>query len=387
MKVIPYGSQYIDADDRASVSRAMKSGWLTQGLKLKEFEAAFCKYTGARYAIAVSSGTAALHIACLASGMKKNDEAITTPITFVATSNSIFYTGAKPVFADIDYERALIDVGSIKKKINSRTRAILPVDFAGLPCDLSEIKKVARKYGLIVIEDSCHALGATYMGSRVGNCGYSDMCIFSFHPVKHITTGEGGMVTTNSRRLYDKLLSLRSHGIYRNKEDLKKRGGWYYEMHELGFNYRMTELQAALGYSQMDKLGYFLKRRDMIARRYNSAFADALGDLVKLPEADFMDRTHSWHLYVFRLNDKKRYISRKRLYEALHSRGIGAQVHYIPVTSQPYYKKMGYRTSEFPNAERFYENTISLPLYPGITDAEIGYVIKTVKEIILGGGL
>ncbi len=380
--MIPYGRHFIDKNDIKEVVKALKSAFISQGPKISEFEERLAKYCGAKYAVAVSSGTAALHIACLAAGMGKGDEAITTPITFVATANSILYSGATPVFADIGYEDMTIDADEIKKKISSRTKAILPVHFAGLPCDLAEISKISRKHDLIVIEDSCHALGAAYKGHPIGSCRYSDMSVFSFHPVKHITTGEGGMVTTNSKKIYQKLLALRSHGIYKKKSLINAKGGWYYEMRDLGFNYRMTDVQAALGCSQMNKLAQFLKSRDRIARAYNKAFRDSLGNSVKLPAVDFLDRTHSWHLYILRLNEGSSRVSRRGLYEELHLKGVGAQVHYIPVTSHPYYRNKGYKTSDFPNSKKFYNNAISLPLHPKMTNGQVDHVIKTVKQII-----
>jgi len=382
MRPIPYGRQSINKDDIREVNKALLSSFITQGPRITDFEMRIAKYCGARYAVAVSSGTAGLHIACLAAGLAKGDEAITSPITFVATPNAVLYTGAKPVFADIDYETMTIAVDSINKKLNPRTKALLPVNFAGLPCDLSEISKIAKKRRLTIIEDSCHALGAEYKGSRVGSCKHSDMCVFSFHPVKHITTGEGGMVTTNSKKFYNRLLMLRNHGIRKDKNAAALKGGWYYEMLDLGFNYRMTDIQAALGCSQMDRLTRFLKRRELIARSYNKAFKKALGGFVKLPAVDFPDRNHAWHLYVLRLNEDKCRISRKNLYDKLHSKGIAAQVHYIPVTSQPYYRDMGYKTSGFRNAQRFYKNAISLPLFPAMSDEDVRYVIKTVMDIL-----
>lgn len=382
MRPIPYGRQSINKDDVRKVNKALISSFITQGPRIADFETRIAKYCGARYAVAVSSGTAGLHIACLAAGLANGDEAITSPITFVATSNAVLYTGAKPVFADIDYETMTIAVDNINKKLNPRIKALLPVNFAGLPCDLSEISMIAKKHGLTVIEDSCHALGAEYKGSRIGSCKHSDMCVFSFHPVKHITTGEGGMVTTNSKRFYDRLLMLRNHGIHKDENVAALKGGWYYEMLDLGFNYRITDIQAALGCSQMDRLTRFLKRRELIARSYDKAFKKALGGLVKLPAVDFPDRNHAWHLYVLRLNEDKCRISRKNFYDKLHSKGIAAQVHYIPVTSQPYYRDRGYKTSEFRNAQRFYKNAISLPLFPAMSDEDVRYVIKTVTDIL-----
>lgn len=380
-KILPYGRQWISPEDITAVKEVLKTGWITQGPKIKEFEEAICRYCGSRYAVAASSGTAALHIACLAAGLKKGDEAITTPITFLATANAVLYTGADVVFADIDFDTVNIDPALIERRITKRTKALLPVDFAGLPCDLSEIKRIARKHRLVVIEDACHALGATYNDSRIGDCSYSDMTIFSFHPVKHITTAEGGAITTNSGKLYRKLLALRNHGMYKRKATVRRKGPWYYEMEDLGFNYRITDLQTALGHSQLNKLPMFLKRRDAIAGRYNAAFKD-LGDLVKLPEKSYKDRTHAWHLYLFRLNRAKGHISRRRLFDFLHEKGIKAQVHYIPIVRQPYYRKRGYKAGNFPNAQKYYQNVISLPIYPKMKDADIAYVIRTVKAIM-----
>ncbi|MBU1084658.1 MAG: UDP-4-amino-4,6-dideoxy-N-acetyl-beta-L-altrosamine transaminase, partial [Candidatus Omnitrophica bacterium] len=380
-RIIPYGSQWICSEDIDSVKSVFDTGWITQGPKIRQFEEAVADYCGVKYAVAVSSGTAALHIAVLAAGLKKGDTAITTPMTFLATSNSVLYSGASPVFADIDIDTVNISVAQIKKKITKRTKAILPVDFAGLPCDLAEIKNIAEENGLTVIEDACHALGATYKDSRTGDCRYSAMTIFSFHPVKHITTGEGGMVTTNSAKLYEKLLALRNHGMYKHSSTVKKEGPWYYEMEELGFNYRITDLQTALGLSQMNKLDSFLERRRGIVKEYDKAFAE-LGDLVILPEAERDDRRSAWHLYLFRLNKALKYITRREFFEELHRRGIKVQVHYIPITRQPYYRKQGFKRTDFPNAEKYYKSVVSLPLYPRMTDEDVDYVVKNVKEII-----
>ncbi|MEW6407111.1 MAG: UDP-4-amino-4,6-dideoxy-N-acetyl-beta-L-altrosamine transaminase [Patescibacteria group bacterium] len=380
-RIIPYGKQWLFKEDINSVANVLRSDWITQGPKIKAFEDAICNYCGCKYAVVVSSGTAALHIACLAAGLKKGDQAITTPLTFLATANSVLYSGAEVIFADIDYATGNIDTRQIEKKITRKTKVLLPVDFAGLPCDLSEIKKIAKRYKLLVIEDSCHALGATYKNSKIGDCNYSDMTIFSFHPVKHITTGEGGAITTNSKKLYNRLIALRNHGMCKKAQTLKKEGSWYYEMNYLGFNYRITDLQSVLGLSQINKLPLFIKRRNLIANRYDQAFF-CFRDLLTLPSINYGDRTHAWHLYTLRLNMAKKYISRRQLFELLHKEGVRVQVHYIPITRQPYYREKGFKSSLFPNAEKYYENVISLPIYPKMDNSDIDYVIGVVSKII-----
>ncbi len=375
---IPYGRHSLDEEDLKSVLEVLQSDWITQGPKIQEFENAVASYCGAKYAVAVSNGTAALHIACLAAGFGKGDEAITTPITFIATANAVLYVGAQPVFADVDYETANIDPVAIQKEISKRTKAILPVHFAGLPADLEEIAKLAKRRRLLVIEDASHALGAKYQGNKIGSCQYSDMTVFSFHPLKHITTGEGGCVTTNNADLYQKLKAFRTHGVHKD-ESTKKKGGWYYEMRELGFNYRITDFQSALGLSQLKKLDHFLKERSRIASKYNEAFSD-LGKIAKLPGNHFKDRTHAWHLYLLRLRPPQAGAKRRKLYDRLLSQGINVQVHYIPVHTQPYYKKIFSREQPHcPNAERYYEEVLSLPIFPTLADREIDRVVKAVR--------
>jgi len=381
MKSIPYGKQYIDQDDINRVVKVLKSDWISQGPTIRDFEEELARYTGAKYAVAVSSGTAALHLAALAAGLGPGAEAITTPITFLATSNAVLYTGAKPVFADIEYDSVNIDPAQIEKCVTGKTKAILPVHFAGLPVDLQEINQIAKKNKLVVIEDGCHALGAEYKGNKIGSCQYSDMTVFSFHPVKHITTGEGGAITTNNKKFYEKLLMFRNHGVLRSDAVKAKLGGWVNQMHELGFNYRITDIQCALGQGQLAKLDGFLKRRDEIARQYDAAFRD-LGDKVQLPACDFEDRKHAWHLYLFRLTQKAG-IKRREFFDELISRGILTQVHYIPVYQQPFYRKLfaGQRI-QCPTAERYYEEVVSLPIFPTLKDAEVKYVVESVKDIL-----
>jgi len=375
MRNLPYGRQWIDANDIREVIKVLKSDWITQGPKIKEFENALCKYTGAKYAVVVSSGTAALHISCLAANIKRGDEVITSPITFVASANSILYCGGKSVFADIQKDTVNIDPEEIKKKINPNTKAIIPVHFAGHPCDLEEIKEIAEKHNLLIIEDAAQALGAEYKNSKIGSCKYSDMTIFSFHPVKHITTGEGGAVLTNQKDLYQRLLLFRNHGITKDKKKMTKFDGpWYYEMQELGFNYRLTDIQCALGISQLKKLEKYIERRRELVNIYNKKLVEI--DKIILPvEKPYVKS--SWHIYYIRLKDSKR---RKNIFEELQKSNIGVQVHYIPVYLQPYYQKnFGYKIGDCPKAEEYYKSTITLPLYPKMMNSEIQYIINILE--------
>ncbi|MBU0605750.1 MAG: UDP-4-amino-4,6-dideoxy-N-acetyl-beta-L-altrosamine transaminase [Candidatus Omnitrophica bacterium] len=380
MKNIPYGRQSVDRSDIAEAVKVLRSDWLTQGPKIAEFEKSLCAYTGAKYAVAVSSGTAALHIASLAAGLKCGDEAITSPITFVASANCALYCGARPVFADISPDTANIDPDEVSKRITRRTKVIIPIHFAGHPCDLSEIAGIARKKKIMVIEDAAHAIGAEYKGSKIGSCKYSDMTIFSFHPVKTITTGEGGAVLTNSGKLHRALLLFRNHGITKDISlmDRTMRGcGWYYEMHDLGFNYRITDIQAALGVSQLKKADQFVEKRRSIAALYNDAFAG--NQFFDTPD-EKKEAYSACHLYPIRLKDgymKKR----KDIFASLRSRGVGVQVHYIPVHTQPYYRKLGYKRGACPNAEDYYSREISLPIYPALKAAQARYVIDTIFKI------
>lgn len=384
MELIPYGRHYIDAADRKAVEHILRSSWITQGPKIKEFEDALCERTGARYAVAVSSGTAALHIACLAAGIRQGDEVLTSPITFAASANSILYCAGKPVFVDVQSDTGNMDIEKIERKITSRTKAIIPVHFAGHPCDMEKIARIAKKHGLVIIEDAAHALGAKYKRSKIGDCLYSHMAIFSFHPVKSITTGEGGAVLTNSFVLYKKLSALRSHGIVKDKRaftcrDLSDKGAWYYEMQELGFNYRITDVQCALGVSQLKKLNLFLKRRREISDIYNKRLSGF--DEIELPtEKSYV--SSSWHLYCIRVKEPSR---RKIVFERLRKAGIGVQVHYIPVYLHPFYQKLGYKKSLCKNAEEFYRQEISIPIYASMSSKEAEYVIKNVKVALKCG--
>jgi len=378
-KYIPYGHQWINNDDIKEMIKVLKSEWITQGPKVKEFEEALCEYTGAKYAVAVSSGTAGLHIACLAAGIKEGDEVITSPITFVASANCILYCGGTPVFVDVQEDTINIDPEEIEKKITKKTKAIIPVHFAGHPCDLEEIHSIAKKYGLIIIEDACHALGAEYKGSKIGSCKYSNMTIFSFHPVKSITTGEGGAVLTNNKNLYKKLLMLRNHGITKERKSFiyEYEGPWYYETQFLGYNYRLTDIQCALGISQLKKLDKFIQRRREIVEIYKEVFKN--NEFFDLPvEKDYAKS--SWHLYPIRLKDK--YKDKKReIFAKLREKGLGVQVHYIPVYWQPYYQRLGYKKGICPRAEDFYQREISIPLYPAMSGRDINYVINSIRGI------
>jgi UDP-4-amino-4,6-dideoxy-N-acetyl-beta-L-altrosamine transaminase len=385
-KMIPYGRQFLDKRDIKSVNSVLRSDWLTQGPKVKEFEQALAEYCGAKYCVAVASGTAALHIAAIVSGLKEGNEAVTTPITFLATSNSVAYCGAKPIFADINEDTINISTEEILKCISSRTKAILPVHFAGLPCDMPRISNIAKKHGLTVIEDACHALGAEYYSNnkwiKVGSCKHSDMTILSFHPVKHITTGEGGAILTNSRVFFEKCLIFRNHGMIKNAKMFRKppqilrdRGAWYYEMQELGFNYRITDIQCALGCSQLHKLDGFIKRRREIADIYTDMFSGMEEVILPIEPKHFRS---AWHLFVIQTRTANK---RRPLFNFLRNKGIGAQVHYIPVYLQPFYRnKYGYSQGMCPNSEKYYSRAISLPMYPRMKNSDIRYVVNTVKD-------
>lgn len=388
---ISYGRHYIDEEDIASVVDVMRHGWLTQGPKVPEFEAAVAARVGARHAVAVSNGTAALHIACAAAGVSAGDTVITSPNTFVASANCAAYLGAAPALADIDPQTLNLDPAELARRCMEiqQVRAIIPVHFAGLPCDMPAIQAVAGKHGACVIEDAAHALGATYKdGSPVGNCRYSDMTTFSFHPVKMITTGEGGLITTNSDELYRKLLRLRSHGINKLDDPLQGKdhaftgpeiNAWYYEMQELGFNYRLTDLQAALGTSQLRKLDLFLDRRRELAHRYDSAWK---GHPVVRPAQSDPDGRSALHLYVVRIAFDRIGTTRHDFMKRLREKGIVAQVHYIPVHFHPYYAPHGNRRGEFPHAENYYEEALSLPLYYGLSDDEQSLVIQSIHDLV-----
>lgn len=382
MKPIPYGRQSITEADIEAVVDVLKSDFMTQGPKIAEFERAFANYVGSTYAVAVSNGTAALHLAALALDVDTNTNVITTPITFAASANAIRYCGGEIFFADIDPETYLLSLNSVKQLLEKHPKGffkgIIPVDFTGAPVNTQEFKALAQEYGLWIIEDGCHAPGAYFHDKNgnkqmVGNSNFADLTIFSFHPVKHIATGEGGMITTNNKALYDKLMVLRTHGITKNVQEYKNspqeiaQGGWYYEMQELGFNYRLTDLQAALGISQLKRANEGIKRRKEIAENYTKAFA---GSKIVCPH---QVEGNAWHLYVIQVDD------REGLYEHLKANNIFAQVHYVPVHLMPYYKKRGSKKGDCPHAEAYYEKCLSLPMYPGLTGTQQEYVIDKIK--------
>ncbi len=371
---IPYGHQWIDKSDIQAVIQALKSDWITQGPKVREFERKAAKYCGAKYAVALSSGTAALQAAYLVTGIKKGDEVITSPLTFVATANAIVYCGGKPIFVDIQEDTLNINPKEIKKKVNKKTKAIAIIDFAGHPCDLNEIKRIVRKHNLLIIEDAAHSLGSEYKGKKIGSI--SDMTIFSFHPVKVITTGEGGMVVTNNKKFCEKLKILRHHGIVKKP----KKGNWYYGVENPGYNFRLTDFQSALGINQLRKIDNFIKKRREIVAKYNRAFKD-IKEIIIPTEKDYVKS--AWHIYVIQLKLDKVKVSRKKIFNELQKRGIGVQVHYIPIHLQPFYRKrFGYKKGDFPTVERYYQRAITLPLFPKMTDKQINRVIKTVKKVI-----
>lgn len=377
-ELLPYGQQWIDEDDINAVVNTLKSNYLTTGPKVKEFEDRFAEYVGAKYAVAVSSGTAALHAACFSAGIGPGDEVITTPMTFAASANCILYQGAVPVFADVDPRTYNINVESILKNITGRTKAIIPVDFAGQPVELEAIREIAQAYNLLVIEDAAHALGADDLGRKIGSI--SDMTEFSLHPVKHITTGEGGVITTNNLDFYEKLILFRTHGITR--EDLlmtDNEGPWYYEQLELGYNYRITDIQCALGLSQLNKIDNFVARRREIVKIYDEAFANIseIGTPYQRNGAN-----SSWHLYVIKLDFSRLRVDRKEVFLALKAENIGVNVHYIPVYFHPYYQRLGYHKGQCPVAENLYEGTITLPLFPKMTDQDAYSVVQAVDKVI-----
>lgn len=373
---LSYGKQSIDETDIEAVVKVLRSPYLTQGPKSEEFEKSVAAYVGAKYAVAFTNGTAALHGACYAAGIGEGDEVITTPITFAATSNAVLYCGGTPVFADIDERTYNIDPNEIKKKITSKTKAIMPVDFTGQPVDLDEILKIADEHNLVVIEDGAHSLGATYKGRKVGSQAH--MTMFSFHPVKPITTGEGGIITTNSEEHYEKLKRFRSHGISKTPNSIEQ-GDWYYEMVDLGYNYRMTELQAALGLSQMNKIDTFISRRCEIAKKYSEALVDIPGVIV--PKQ--LENTKSgWHLYSIQLDKTVINKTRKKIFNEMRSCNIGVHVHYIPVYWHPYYQDLGYEKGLCRKAEEWYEQAMTLPIFPGMSDEDVEDVVKVMLDLI-----
>jgi len=390
-RLIPYSRQSIDQDDIAAVVSVLKSDFLTQGPAIANFETALAEYAGVEFCVVFSSGTAALHGSYFAAGLEHGDEMITSPITFAATSNAALYLNATPVFADVEPNTANIDTNRIKEKIGPNTKLIVPVHYAGHPADMESIRSLADQYGVTVIEDACHALGARYKNRdnewmRVGSCAYSDMTILSFHPVKHIATGEGGAVLTKDKRIYDRLLMFRSHGITKNRSvfvglNNEREGDWYYEMQFLGFNYRMTDIQAALGNSQLTKAERFVSTRREIAAYYDGVFSD--NPYFDTP-SELNYAKSSYHLYTIRLRDHLRG-KRAVIFSRMREYGLGVQVLYIPVYRQPYYQSLGYENGCCPTAEDFYARAISIPIYHGMTQIErneVAYkILKVMEEV------
>ncbi len=375
---IYYGHQYIDEDDIQAVTEVLRSDYLTCGPKINELEDRLCQLTGARYAVACSNGTAALHLACLAAGVGPGDEVITTPITFAASANCALYCGARPVFADINEETWNIDPAKVEALTGEKTKAVVAVDFTGQSVEFDRLMEHCRRNHLVLIEDGAHVIGTRYKGKYNGSL--ADMTTFSFHPVKTVTGGEGGAVLTNSEACYQKLLLYRTHGITRDPELMEHRpdGPWYYEQIVLGMNYRMTDIQAALVISQLNKLSLFSERRKEIVKAYNEAF-EKLPQVIMQKEIPESDTTR--HLYILRLNLSKLSIGRRQFFEALYAENICCNVHYIPVYYFPYYEKLGYQRGLCPKAEKLYQEIITLPLYYAMTDQDVQDVIRAVTKI------
>ncbi|MDY6950745.1 MAG: UDP-4-amino-4,6-dideoxy-N-acetyl-beta-L-altrosamine transaminase [Thermodesulfobacteriota bacterium] len=377
---LPYASQCIDEKDILAVVEALRSAWLTTGPKVADFEQALADFVEAKEAVCVSSGTAALHAAMYAVGIEPGDEVILPPMTFAATANAVVFQGGIPVFSDIDAQTLLLDPDQVESKITGRTKAIVAVDYAGQPCNYDALRRIADKHHLALVADACHALGAEYKEEKVGSL--ADLSTFSFHPVKHITTGEGGMVTTESSDFAHRMKIFRNHGITADHHERKKEGSWFYEMVHLGYNYRMTDFQCALGISQLQKLPHFLQQRRRIAKYYDEAF-DAISEII--PLAVGSDILHAYHLYVIRIDFKMIGMDRRALMGQLWEKGLAVNVHYIPVHLHPFYRERFKTTRGLcPKAEAAYEQIISLPMFPGMTDGDVEKVITAIMECIHG---
>lgn len=387
MKCIPYGRQDISPDDIQAVVDVLQSDWLTQGPTIEQFEQRVAEYCGATYAVAVNSATSALHIACMAAGLGQDDILWTSPNTFVASANCGRYCGATVDFVDIDFCTYNMSVEKLEQKLvvakeqGKLPKVVIPVHFSGQSCEMDRISILAKEYGFTVIEDASHAIGGCYKGQEVGSCTYSDMTVFSFHPVKVVTTAEGGIVLTNKIELYENLIQFRSHGITRKQELMteKAHGPWYYQQIDLGYNYRMTDIQAALGLSQMDRLDEFVTRRQGIAEKYNE---ELQGLPIVLPW-QHPDTYSAYHLYVICLEEDKIKKNHKQVFEELRQAGVGVNLHYIPVHTQPYYRQLGFDWGDFPVSEYYYQTAISIPMYSAMTEVDQDYVIKTLKEVLV----
>lgn len=381
--MIYYGHQHITEKDIQAVERVLHSDWLTQGPAIEAFEKKVANYCGAKYAVAVTNATSALHIACKAAGLGEDDVLWTSPITFTASANCGRYCGADVDFVDIDDKTYNMSVAELQHKLETavkKPKVVIPVHLAGQSCDMESIKALADEYGFKIIEDASHATGADYKNTKVGSCSYSDMTVFSFHPVKIVTTGEGGIVLTNNKELYEKLKLYRSHGITRDSDLMTQEadGPWYYQQIELGFNYRMTDMQAALGCSQMDSLDEFVARRRYLVKRYNEKLKNLP---LRTPYQDEATNP-SWHIYIIRVDFTKVKLSKKEIFARMRDRGIVLNLHYIPVHTQPYYQKLGFQKGDFPVSEKYYEEAITLPLYYDLTDEQQDGVIEALKEVL-----
>lgn len=385
IKPIPYGRQSVSEQDIQSVIDVLRSEWLTQGPAIDQFEKAVADYCVTKYAVAVNSATSALHIACIAAGLGTGDRLWTSPNTFVASANCGLYCGADVDFVDVDPITYNLSADDLEEKLRKAERKgsfpkiVIPVHFAGQSCEMEKINALAKHYSFTVIEDASHAIGGRYRGNIIGSCAFSEMTVFSFHPVKIITTGEGGMVLTNRKDLYEKLIRLRSHGITRNPQLMEgeSHGPWYYQQIDLGFNYRMTDIQAALGSSQMNRLDDFVKRRQSLAQRYNEGLE---GLPIVLPW-QHPDTFSAFHLYVVRLKLEEINKTHRQVFEELRNEGIGVNLHYIPVHTQPYYRRLGFKQGDFPEAERYYNEAISLPMYYDLKEEDQDIVIDKIKKV------